>query len=122
LQYYWLSLRLGEIVALIFSDIEVNYLNIQRIKVKEQIQKTDGSWNISKYIVVDNAKTKAELQKVYFTSKAREIIELIRKLNLGNGYNNDEFFFLNDKGRIHVPSLTYRRKKCCKKAGISKKS
>lgn len=65
-----------------FSDIEVNYLNIQRIEVKEQTQKEEGSWNTSKYIVVDHAKTNAGLRRVYLTSKAREIIELIRKLNL----------------------------------------
>lgn len=119
---FYTGLRVGEIVALKFSDIEDNYLSIQRIEVKEQTKKEDGSWNTPKYIVVDHAKTNAGLRKVYLTSKAREIIELIKKLNLKNGYSNDEFIFVNDKGRIHAPSLTYRIKKCCKKAGISKKS
>lgn len=115
------GLRVGEIVALKHSDIEGDYLHVQRMEARMP-QKTENGWGAITYQVVEHTKTTAGTRKVYLTSKAREIIEKVRKVNEENGYSDSDFLFVNEKGRIHVRALDYRLRKYCKNIGISEKS
>ena len=53
------GVRLGELVALRFSDIEGNYLHIQRMEVKHQEKDSNGNWRPAKRILVDHVKSDA---------------------------------------------------------------
>lgn len=116
------GLRIGELVGLKYSDIEGNYLHIQRMEVRTQKQNEDGSWQEAKYVIVEHVKTDAGDRKIYLTSKARETIELIKDTNLKNGYKDNDYIFVDAKGRLHTRALDYRLRKCCERANISEKS
>ena len=116
------GLRVGEIVALKYSDIKGDYLYINRMEVRKQNKKADGSWGKCKYIVVEHPKTDAGVRKIYLTKKAKKILKLIKKTNLKNGYADNDYIFVDEDGRIHIRALDYRIRKCCNIAGLSEKS
>ena len=116
------GLRVGEMVALKYSDIDGDYIYVNRMEVRKQNLNEKGNWETCDYIVVEHTKTDAGNRKIYLTKKAREILKLIQKTNLKNGFKDDDYIFVNEKGRIHVRALDYRIRKCCKMAGIDEKS
>ncbi len=115
------GLRIGEIVALKYSDIEGDYLDIERMEVREQTIKPDCTWS-GVYDIANHVKSDAGIRKVYLTAKAKEVIQLIRDSNEKNGFYDNGYMFLNDKGRVHTSSLRWRLKKCCKYAKVTPKS
>lgn len=115
------GLRLGEIVALKYSDIEDDYLYVQRMEVRVPIKTSEG-WTSNEYRIVNHAKSDAGTRKIFLTSRAHELLSFIKKANIENGYSNSEYLFLNEKGRIHGRALDYRLRKYCCNIGISEKS
>ncbi|MBB2182233.1 site-specific integrase [Lachnospiraceae bacterium MD1] len=115
------GLRVGELVALRYSDIDREYLHIQRMEVRVPHKKEDG-WGATEYKVVEHTKTQAGTRKVYLTTKAREILSMIKNASDSNGYVDNDYIFVNEKGRIHVRALDYRLRKYCDNLNIPEKS
>lgn len=115
------GLRIGEILGLKSSDVEDDYLHIQRMEVENRVQ-VDGKWKCNGYKIVEHTKTKAGNRKVILTTEAKELIERAKALNEANGFYDDDFIFVNEKGRVHFKAIDSRVKKYCRKAGITEKS
>lgn len=116
------GLRLGEIVALKESDINGNYIHIQRMEVRTVEQLADGTWSKQKYDVVNHAKSDAGEREVYLSKKAKDILKCIIKANRKHGYSDNGYLFLNENGRIHEKNVDYRIRKYCRHIGISEKA
>lgn len=116
------GLRLGEIVALKETDIQGNYIRVQRMEVREVEQLPDGSWSTQKFKIVDYTKSEAGERDVFLTSKAKDIIKKIIECNRNNGYNDHDFLFQNKNGRIYSKSVDCRIRKYCRHIGISEKA
>lgn len=123
---FQLGARLGEMVALKWSDIneeKSNYLHIQRMERKIHTQQADGTWKCTGYEVVEHTKSSARDRNTYISSKAKKLLEDIRIWNEQNGFKNDEYIFLGKDGkRIHSRALDTRIRKYCRHLGINEKS
>ena len=89
------GLRIGEMLALEFSDIYVDkpYISITKSEIKCEEKKPNGKWVITGYEVVPHAKTKAGERDVYLTEKAREILNTVRIWNKENGFSDNGYSF-----------------------------
>ncbi len=116
------GLRLGEIVALKESDIDGNYIHVQRMEIRQVEQLPDGSWSKQTFVVVDYTKTEAGDREVYLSQTARSILQKIHSSNEQHGYYDDGFLFLGAQGRVHSKSVDYRIRKYCRHIGISEKA
>lgn len=123
---FQLGARLGEMVALKWSDINEeknNYVHIQRMERKIHTQQADGTWKCTGYEVVDHTKSSAGDRNAYISSRAKKLLEDIRVWNEQNGFKNDEYIFLGKNGkRIHSRALDTRIRKYCRHLGINEKS
>lgn len=54
---FQIGVRIGELVAIKMTDINENYLHIQRMEIKTDKQNNDGSWNPSIRAVVEYTKS-----------------------------------------------------------------
>lgn len=118
------GLRISEIVALKWSDIDEekgNYIHIQRMETKEFERLPNGTWGNPKRTVIDRTKSDAGNRNVYLTTVARKILNQIRECNLQKGYSNDEYIFLNAKGRITTLCVDTRIRKYCRHINIDEK-
>lgn len=116
------GLRLGEIVTIKESDIEGNYIHVQRMEIREVRQLEDGTWSKQTFTVVDYTKSAAGDREVYLSMNARKILEKVISCNHEHGYKDNGYLFLNEKGRIHSKSVDYRIRKYCRHIGISEKA
>lgn len=119
---FQLGLRIGELVALKWDDIENNYIHVQRMEV--------ATYDINDEVVVKNGADIAEYTKsdagereVYINSEAQKILKLIKKSSMKHSLHSENFIFVNPKcKRITISSLEkylYRR---CEKINIAQKS
>ncbi len=118
------GMRLGEIVALKWSDIgeeKENCIHVQRMETTVYDKLEGGKWSGSRKIVIDRTKSSAGNRNVYLTSIARTILEKIRICNLQKGYDNSGYIFLNDRGRMTSRALNYHIEKYCRLINISTK-
>ena len=119
-----LGVRLGELVALKWSDISYNlpdYIYIQRMESK--IERTDeqGNYLPAKRVVVNHTKTKRGIRDVYLSSYAKELIEIIRNWHTRH-HITSEYIFVNELGeRLYSSAFAYRIENYCKHLGISVK-
>ncbi|MDF2842033.1 MAG: integrase family protein [Herbinix sp.] len=93
-----------------------------QMEVENRLQLDDGRWKCNGYKVVEHTKTKAGNRKVILIAAAKELIEKAKALNEANGFYDDDFIFVNEKGRVHFKAIDSRVKKYCRKAGIPEKS
>lgn len=118
------GMRMSEIVALKWSDIgeeKENCIHVQRMETIDYKRLPDGTFCKPERVVIERTKSLAGTRNVYLTSKARGILEQIRKSNIENGYGNLEYIFQNEKGRIKALSLDRRIRKYCRHINISEK-
>ena len=118
------GMRISEIVALKWSDIgeeKENCIHVQRMETKDYKRLPDGTFGSPERIVIERTKSLAGTRNVYLTSKARGILEQIRKSNLKNGYDDSGYIFLNEKGRMNTLCLDTRIRKYCRHINISEK-
>lgn len=116
------GLRLGECVALKESDIEGNYIHVQRMEVRTVRQLDNGTWSKQAFTVEDYTKSTAGDREVYLSMNARKILETIISCNHEHGYTDNGYLFLNEKGRIHSKNVDYRIRKYCRHIGIPEKA
>lgn len=115
---FQLGCRLGELVALKTTDIEGNYIYIQRQEVKEERRNINGSWLPARKKVVEYTKSEAGDRKVYLSSKAKEIIKKVLDNNVEQGFSDDGYIFLDRNGRIHERAVDTRIRKYCNHLGF----
>lgn len=114
---FQLGARLGEMVALKWSDIDeerIGCIHIQRMEQKMHRQLPDGTWKSAGYRVVEHTKSEAGNRNVDLVQDARKILEMIREWNAGHGFQDSEYIFLGKDGnRIHAGALNCRIRKYC---------
>ena len=121
---FQLGTRIGEIVALKWSDIEDNYIHIQRMETKESELKENLTFSSSTYNIVEHAKGKNPDgdRFLYLTKTARDILAKVKEINKRMGYDDRQFIFVNENGRITSRAIAYRIEKVCNHAGLPVKS
>ncbi|BCJ95840.1 hypothetical protein acsn021_34090 [Anaerocolumna cellulosilytica] len=110
--------RIGENVALKFSDIEYGKIAIQRMEEKGLV--FDGeNFKSAGVQIVEHLKKEndSEYRFISLTDKAKEIISKARKLN-----PDGEFIFERNGERLTARAVTYWLWKYCRDAGITYKS
>ncbi len=115
---FQLGVRIGEGVALKFSDIEYGKIAIQRMEEKVLI--FDGERFKSAGVqIVEHLKKEndSEYRFIPLTDKAYDIIQKARELN-----PDGEFIFERDGERLTARAVTYWLSKYCRDAGVTYKS
>lgn len=122
---FQLGIRVGECVALKFSDVDEttpNYIHVQRMEVDDYTLTEDSQVQSKGHKVVEHTKTEAGDREIYLTKKARAIIQAIHDFNKAHNLPTDGYIFVNGKGNAHRSSMDYRLRKCCRMAGIPERS
>lgn len=115
---FQLGVRIGEAVALKFSDIEYGKIAIQRMEEKVHI--FDGeNFKSAGVQIVEHLKKEndSEYRFISLTDVAKEIIRKAKELN-----PNGEFIFERNGERLTARAVTYWLSKYCRDAGITYKS
>lgn len=120
--YFQLGLRVGELVALKKSDINGNYLTIERMEVRQEEKQPDGKWKRTGYLVVDHTKTEAGQRNVYLTGEAKKYLQMILDCNKTNGYSDEDYLLLDKNGRIHELAINSHIRRYCNALGMPIKS
>lgn len=124
------GLRIGELVALKWSDVKGNYLHVRRMETRkeEQAEQQDEDkaevikWEKSELVIVEHAKSNAGDRDVFLPKEARRILKEVKKSSIMNN-TLGEFIFVNKKNeRIHKYAVDKRIRKYCRAVGINEKS
>ena len=122
---FQVGLRIGELVALKWSDISGNYLHVQRMEISTySVDVAEKKVENSGFQIVDYTKSDAGDRKVYLNQEAQNLLKEIRKVNVKYGRYEDDFIFLtSDKGKRSTTSTIAKYLwKLCISAGIINKS
>lgn len=126
---FQLGLRIGELVALKWSDIEGNYINICRSEVEDYEFDIDEATNSVKvipngYKIVEYTKSDAGMRSIFLNSEAKRLLEIIRSINDNCGYYSDNFILISSqrKERSNARTITTYLEKLCIAIGILNKS
>lgn len=115
------GLRIGELIALKFKDIQNDTLKVHCMEQK--VQKFENkTWKHNYVITIGRTKTQTSTRTIPLVPRAKELLKLIKEANDLNGYQDNDYIFVNEKGRVHTRAIDYRLRKYCKKAGIPEKS
>lgn len=107
------GLRVGELVAIRYEDIQNDYLHICRQEVKEFTRKDiNGEYKLSGFMIVNHTKSDAGDRYVFLTREARKIIERIKVANMENGEPTDGYLFVKNGERIKTRAAVYQLDRC----------
>lgn len=112
-----LGLRIGELVALRFSDIDTDSMTIH-------IQRMESIDANGKPIVVNHLKKKSRESDRYLPIGEYElqIFDKLREIYEKYGYQDEDYMFVGPSGRYHIRAVDNRIRKMCNKADIPEKS
>lgn len=117
------GVRIGELCALKFSDIEGNYINIQRQEVRNYEEDGDYKMKFKDFSVVEYTKSEDSYRSIYMTETARQIINLVKKTNFSNNeYSEEGFIFVRKGKNINHYAIQAMILRGCKKIGINLKT
>lgn len=119
------GLRIGEIVALKYSDIdyERSRINIRREEtIVYDMNKKDLSFSYDGRAIVEHTKTEAGIRSVPLTTEAKKIIELVKRASDEYSYYDNDYIFCPRSRRMAACSVDTKIYKYCSELGISKKS
>ena len=125
---FQLGLRIGELVALKWEDIEDDYIHIQRMEQTDYIlvENEDGSVETKSngYKITSHTKSDAGDRYIYLNSNAKEILKEIKSVNFKNGYYDDGYIFIasRQKHRGTSRTLTKYLEDLCLSSGVTNKS
>lgn len=125
---FQIGVRIGELVALKWIDIEGDYIHIQRMEQGEFriVNKPNGEIEIERlgYRVVPHTKSSAGDRMIYLNSHAREILKLIKSVNLKYGYYDDGYIFIASRQETRGTSRTITKylESLCLSSGVTNKS
>lgn len=100
-----LGLRVGELVAVKWEDINGNYIHIVREEIRNQTS--------NQYEVVEHTKTNTD-RFVVLTDKAKEIFAKLPK--------NNEYIFVRNGQRLHTRQIAYVLEKYAERMSLPVKS
>lgn len=121
---FQLGLRIGELVALKWEDVDGDYLNIQRMETTTFQVEENGDVVSDGYKIVPYLKSKSGFRQVYLNHIAKELIADIHKISLKNGYSDDGFMFIASRSKKRGTSRTLTKylESLCKYANVNNKS
>lgn len=121
---FQLGLRIGELVALKWEDINGNYISVNKMETTTFKVNEDGEVLPDGYKVVPFVKSEAGYRNVFLNQVAKELLAEIKKTNLKYGYFDDGYIFIASriKKRGTSRTLTKYLETLCSDAGIAKKS
>lgn len=112
-----LATRIGELVALKYSDIDKENMtiHIQRMETKDEH---------SKPRIVEHLKKKSPYANRFLpiTDEDLALIDLAMEIQKTYGYQDEDYIFVGEAGRIHIRAVDNRIRKLCKRGGIPEKS
>lgn len=100
-----IGVRIGELCVLKFSDIDGNYIHIQRQEVREFESVDDYTMRFKCYKIVEYTKSDDGFRDIYLTETAKKIIELARYMNSVNNEAADDFIFVQNGKNINHYSI-----------------
>lgn len=121
---FQLGLRIGELVALKWEDVNGNYITISRMETTTYQVNEDGEVLPNGYKVVPFVKSEAGYREVYLNSVAKSLLQEIKKTNLKNNYYDEGYIFIasRTKRRGTSRTLTKYLESLCDYAGVINKS
>lgn len=116
-----LGLRIGEVSALKFSDIDYTNKEIHIHRMETLDTGADGKQHP---VVVNHTKKRSPYGDRYIplSDYEIEIFEKVKSINIDYGYKDDDFVFCDSDGRTKIREIDNRIRKLCNKAGIDVKS
>ncbi len=119
------GMRIGEIVALKWSDIDFDAKTIKVCRFERVQQEYTANFETlttSKHLVIE-CDTKGEYGErfVDLTDDALYILQLLKDFYQTEGLQS-EWLFVNKEGRIHNRAMDLRIRRYCRMAGIKEKS
>ena len=109
---FYTGLRIGEISALTWEDVEDGVIFVHR--TEERFKNADGSYE---FRVRNTPKTKAGCRKVVLTHDANSILQRMYEIN-----PDGEFVFMNKDNRIKGDTYTNKLGRICGYLNIPKRS
>lgn len=118
-----IGVRIGELCALRFDDIEGNYIHIQRQEVREYEKVDDFTMKFKCYKVVEYAKSEDGFRDIYLTETARKIIALVQYMNSVNGeYSEEGYIFVKSHKNINHYSIQAMILRGCNRVNMDVKT
>lgn len=119
-----LGLRVGELVALKWSDIDKkNYTHVQRMEVADYVLDDKGAVTRCGSKIVNHTKSYAGDRKIYLNANSREILSIIKKRSFSYGFYDDDYIFVNfNSSRLTTGSINSFLYKLCDEINIERKS
>ena len=110
-----------------WSEKDSDYIHIQRQEVGDfYLDESSGNVEMinNGYKIVEYTKSDAGDRKVYLNNEAKEILRLIKKVNLKNGYFDENFIFIKSRYKTRSTTRTISKyiEDLCKDVGINIKS
>lgn len=118
------GLRVGELVALRERDIEEDAIHVELEEQRHyKIDIIDGVVKCKyKGTRVGKAKTDASYRTIPLTTRAKELIALVRQTNMENGFHFEDFLFVNANGRMQENTILKHLYRICERANIERRS
>lgn len=117
------GLRIGEVVALKYDDLQENEIYVRNGEVSDYIY--DNESDTFKYagkVVEDHVKTDAGVRIVPYTDSAKKIIALVEKSSKYYNYYDNGYIFCPASKRMVSNSIGHLITNYCSKVGIPSKS
>ncbi len=118
---FLLGLRVGELAAIKWSDIDKikkNHIHICRMESKLERTNAKGEYLPAERIVVNHTKTAMGTRDIYLVSQTRRILKMIKEWHTHH-HIDSEFIFVNENGdRLHSCSFDKRIVKYCHRLNI----
>lgn len=125
---FQIGVRIGELVALKWIDIEGDYLHIQRMEQSafKIVEQENANIDIERdgFIVVPHTKSSAGDRMIYLNQNAKGILKLINSINIKYGYYDDGYIFIASRQGTRGTSRTITKYlgSLCLSSGITNKS
>lgn len=113
---FCMVLRIGELLALKWSDIEGEYIHVQRQRLIDNEMNDDLTFTSRNYNNAEHVKgyTEQGFRYMPLTSKAKNILLKAKELN-----PYGEYIFMNNGRQISYDAFNRKLKKACSKVNIS---
>ena len=104
------GMRVGEISALKWEDINENYISINKSEKYNR--------NTKEYYI---GKTKNQMNRWFpMTGEIRKLLMKLKSAEISNGYIS-EWLFSNENGRVHAPVISSCLKNKCRQEGMEER-
>ncbi len=116
-----LGLRIGEVVAIRDCDIDYNTGELHIHRMETLVEDSNGNLRPA---IANHTKKKSHYGDRYLPLGEYELslIAKVKEINAICGYEEQDFLFVDAKGRTKIREIDNRIRKLCKKAGIEVKS